>query len=357
MLTTIISFIVVLGVLVFIHELGHFLVAKYVGVQVEEFAIGMGPLLAGKEVGETLYSIRIFPLGGFCKMTGEMPVDEEDSDPEEVRLYQEALDKGKCLFQKSVGERIAVISMGPVMNFLLAAILFMSIFTIFGQPVDTSSSTVIGRVIPDQPAQQAGLQEGDEILAVNGHQVENWTQLATRINNHPEKEIILKVQREQEVFNLEVTPRLDQERDVGLIGIVPILQRESVSLVKAVWLGIRQAGLVIYGLIAALYKMITGQMAAQVSGPVKIAQMVGQATESGLLRLLNLSAIISVNLGVMNLLPFPALDGGRLVFLGVEVIRGEPIDSEKEGLVHLVGFMILIALFILIVIKDVTSII
>ncbi|AGB40666.1 putative membrane-associated Zn-dependent protease [Halobacteroides halobius DSM 5150] len=357
MLTTIVSFIVVLSILVFFHELGHFLVAKYVGVQVEEFAIGMGPKLIGHQQGETLYSIRILPLGGFCKMTGEMPVDDEESDPEEIKLYQQAVKKGKCLFQKSVLERISVITMGPIMNFLLAAVLFMLIFNIFGIPVDTSSSTIIGQVVPEGPAYRAGLKEGDKILAINNKPVDDWKAMAKIIHQHPKEEISLKVLRGQEILNLKVTPRLDENRKVGLIGIIPILKREPVNLFKSIILGIKQTGMYIFALVMGLWKMITQQMSAQVSGPVKIAQMVGNATESGMMRLMRLSAIISINLGIMNLLPFPALDGGRLVFLGVELVRGEPVDPEKEGVVHLIGFVLLMLLFVFIMIKDIKSII
>ncbi|GAB6098860.1 RIP metalloprotease RseP [Halanaerocella petrolearia] len=357
MLTTIISFIAVLGVLVFFHELGHFLVAKYVGVQVEEFAIGMGPKLVGKQAGETLYSLRILPLGGFCKLTGEMPVDDEESDPEELKLYQEALDKGKCLFQKSTWQRIGVIGMGPIMNFLLAAILFMLIFSIYGVPVDTSSTTEIGQVLPEQPAYQAGLRDGDEIIAINGQQVKNWKELSTIIHQHPKEELTIKIRREKEIVQLKVTPRLDQKRKVGVIGIVPVFKRKPVNIFNALKLGIAQTYNTMVAIVLGLYKMITRQMAAQVSGPVKIAQMVGNATQSGMLRLMQLSALISINLGIMNLLPLPALDGGRLVFLGVEVVRGKPIDPEKEGLIHLIGLVLLMVLFVVIMIKDIRSII
>ncbi|MCK8816492.1 RIP metalloprotease RseP [Natroniella sulfidigena] len=353
---TIISFIIVLGVLVFFHELGHFLVAKHVGVQVEEFALGMGPKLIGKQVGETLYSIRILPLGGFCKMTGEMPIDD-DSDPEEVERYQEAVRKNKCLFQKSVWERIGVISMGSIMNFILAALLFALIFNIFGVPVDSSSSTVIGQVIPEQPAYQAGLRDGDKVVAVNEQQVETWEELSEFIHNNPGQQLSLEVERNGQLLELEVTPIKDEEQGKGIIGIIPILTREPVNILSALWLGIKQTGLYVVAIIVGLYQMITGQIAAEVSGPVRIAQMVGDAAQTGMLRVMNLAAIISVNLGIMNLLPIPALDGGRLVFLGYEIITGKPVDQEKEGMVHLIGFILLMVLFVIIMIQDLRTII
>ncbi|TDX51892.1 regulator of sigma E protease [Orenia marismortui] len=341
----------------FFHELGHFMVAKYVGVQVEEFAIGMGPKIVGKQYGETLYSIRALPLGGFCKMTGEMPVDDEDTSEEEVELYNKALKDKRCLFQKSVWERFGVIFMGPMMNFLLAALLFTLIFSIFGVEVSTSNNTVIGQVFPEQPAYEAGLRDGDKILTVEGQKVENWEELAGMIHQNANQEISMKVERGNKIFDLKVVPKLNKERQVGVIGIIPVYNRESVNLFKALWLGIKRTIIYIFGIIIGLWQMITGKIASDVSGPVKIAQFVGDAARSGMLRLMEFAALISINLGIMNLLPIPALDGGRLVFLGWEIISGKPIDPEKEGMVHMVGFVLLMILFVLIMIKDIKSII
>ncbi len=357
MLITILSFILVLGIAVLFHELGHFMIAKYVGVKVEEFSIGMGPKIIGTQYGETLYSIRAFPLGGFCKMTGEMPVDDEEANSEEVANYKETLKNQKCLFQKSVFERFAVIFTGPMMNFILAALLFALIFSFFGVRVDVSSSTTIGQVFPDQPAYNSGLRDGDKILAVNNQSVSDWNQLAIMINKNVNQEISLKVKRKEQILKLKVTPQLDQQRDVGIIGISPVYQREKVNIFKAIWLGIQRTFVYVIGLIIALYQMVTGQIAGDLSGPVKIAQFVGDAARSGVLRLLEFSALISVNLGIMNLLPLPALDGGRIVFLAWEAISGKPVDPEKEGMVHFLGFVLLMILFVVILVKDIKSII
>ena len=350
-LTTVVSFIVVLGILVFFHEFGHFMVAKWSGIRVEEFAIGMGPRVLGTEYGETFYSIRAFPLGGFCKLTGEMPMDEE-MDEEEKEVYLEAKENNNCFFQKSVWKRIAVVIMGPIMNFLLAALLFALIFGMYGQPVDTQDQAVIGRVLPQQPAYQAGVKEGDQVLAVDGQPVESWNDLATEINKHPEEEINLRIKRDNEVINIALTPKYDKQSGRGLIGITPIVERQKVGFLRSVWLGIKQTGMYIYAIAAGLLQMITGQMSADVSGPVAIAKMVGRASKTGLLRVLELAALISVNLGFMNLLPIPALDGGRLVFLGVEVVRGKAVDPETEGQAHMVGFVLLILLLLVVTFKD-----
>lgn len=356
MLTTVVSFIIVLGVAVLFHELGHFMVAKYIGVQVQEFAIGMGPKLVATQWGETLYSIRALPLGGFCKMTGEMPVDDE-SDVEEKEMYDQALKNERCLFQKSIFQRFAVFFMGPGMNFVLSALIFTIIFISFGVEVDTSSTTVIGQVFPEQPAYKAGLRDGDEILAINDEKVGDWLELATIIHQNADNEINLKVKREDKIFSLNIVPKLSEGSKVGVIGIAPVYRREKVNIFKGIWLGIQRTFLYIIGIIIGLYKMITGQVAGGLSGPVKIAQFIGDAARSGVLRLLEFSAIISINLGIMNLLPVPALDGSRIAFLFWEKISGKPLDPEKEGMVHLVGLAVLMILFVVITIKEIKSII
>jgi len=352
LLTTIISFIVVLSILVFFHELGHFMIAKWSDVRVEEFAIGMGPKLLGTEYGETVYSLRALPLGGYCKLTGEMPLDDE-VDEEEKEIYLEAKRNNNCFFQKSVWKRIAVVIMGPIMNFLLAALLFATIFGVYGQPVKPMDQATIGRVFPQQPAYKAGIKEGDQVLAIDGQRVNSWEDLATEINKKPQEEIKLKIKRNNKTMNIKLTPRLDEKSGRGLIGIAPVVQRQKASLLKSIWLGIQQTGLYIYAIAIGLWQMISGQISAQVSGPVEIAKMVGRASNTGMLRLLELAALISVNLGFMNLLPIPALDGGRLVFLGLEIVRGKPIDPEKEGTAHMVGFALLILLLFVVTVKDI----
>ncbi|MGM0369049.1 MAG: RIP metalloprotease RseP [Bacillota bacterium] len=352
LLSTIISFIVVLSILVFFHELGHFMIAKWSDVRVEEFAIGMGPKLLGTEYGETVYSLRALPLGGYCKLTGEMPLGDE-VDEEEKEIYLEAKRNNNCFFQKSVWKRIAVVIMGPIMNFLLAALLFATIFGVYGQPVNTMEEATIGRVFPQQPAYKAGIEEGDQVLEIDGQRVNSWEDLAGKINENPQEEIKLKIKRNNKTMNIKLTPKLDEKSGRGLIGIAPVVKRKKVPFLKSVWLGIQQTGLYIYAIAIGLWQMVTAQISAQVSGPVEIAKMVGRASNTGMLRLLELAALISVNLGFMNLLPIPALDGGRLVFLGVEVVRGKPIDPEKEGTAHMVGFALLILLLLVVTVKDI----
>ncbi len=355
MLTTIISFIVVLGILIFFHELGHFMVAKYVGVQVEEFAIGMGPKLISKQKGETLYSLRALPLGGFCKMTGEMPIDE-DTDEEELKLYEQAVKEEKTLFQKSILERFGVLSMGSIMNFLLGVLLFALIFMFFGVPTGQSDSTVIGQVYPQAPAYEAGLRDQDKIIAIDGVELDNWENVVSIIHQSPEQELLLEIERDGEILEYRVTPEYDESIDNAMIGITPVLYRERINPISALIRGVMQTLMFIFGILHAFGQMITGQMAAEVAGPVGIASMIGDSARSGSLRLMEFTALISINLGVINLLPLPALDGGRLVFLLIEAVRGKPVDPEKEGLVHLVGMGVLLLLMVVIVFFDIQRI-
>ncbi|MCG8514284.1 MAG: RIP metalloprotease RseP [Halanaerobiales bacterium] len=348
MLITIISFIIVLGILIFIHELGHYITAKWAGIRVEEFALGFGPILLSHKKGETVYSLRGIPLGGFCKLTGEFPPDE-DMSPEEKRIYQEAREKGQCFDQKPAWKRLAVLFNGPLMNFLLAVLIFMLIFTIYGQIVD---STVLGEIIAGRPAAEAGFQVGDRITAINGQEITSWEQLANIIHGSAGQELKIELLRQGQLHEVKVVPQYDESSDGGIIGIFPELVREEVGVFQAIRLGAIQGWYILKLTIIGFYQMLTGQISADIGGPVMIANLVGQALEIGLNSLLNLMAILSINLGIINLVPFPALDGGRILFILVELIRGKPVDPKKEGLAHVVGFVVLMVLMAFLVYKD-----
>ncbi len=348
MLITIISFIIVLGILIFIHELGHYITAKWAGVRVEEFALGFGPILLSHKKGETVYSLRGIPLGGFCKLTGEFPPDE-DMSPEEKRIYQEAREKGQCFDQKPAWKRLAVLFNGPLMNFLLAVLIFMLIFGIYGQIVH---STVLGEIIAGRPAAEAGFQVGDRITAINGQEITSWEQLANIIHGSAGRELKIELLREGQLHEVKVIPQYDESSDGGIIGIGPELVREEVGVFQAIRLGAIQGWYILKLTIIGFYQMLTGQISADIGGPVMIANLVGQALEIGLHSLLNLMAIISINLGIINLVPFPALDGGRIIFILVELARGKPVDPKKEGLAHVIGFVVLMVLMAFLVYKD-----
>ncbi len=354
LVVTLLAFVVVLGLLVFVHEFGHFIVAKSVGIFVEEFSLGLGPLIWKRKTKETQYSLRVLPLGGYCKMAGDNPHDDKitgTTDTDRTTIPQERL-----FYAKKVRQRSAVVAAGPIMNFLVAALIFTVMFGAFGIPTELSDEAIIGEISPGGPAAQAGLLPGDKILMVNGEVVSAWDELAQKIRSKPNQEITLDVARGLKQFQITVLPRQERPDGPGLIGIVPKIEaRERIPFFKAIEFGFLQTFYLIKAILVGLYEIITGKLIGPIAGPVGIAQMTGQAARFGLESLLNLTAVLSVNLGVLNLLPFPALDGGRLVFLGVEGLRRKPIDPEREGLVHFIGFALLMLLVLFITFREVVG--
>ncbi|HZK23855.1 MAG TPA: RIP metalloprotease RseP [Oscillospiraceae bacterium] len=331
---TLVASVIIFGLLVFFHELGHFLVAKRVGIGVMEFALGFGPRLVHKEVGETVYSIRAFPLGGFVRLVGE--------EPEEV--------EAEGSFQKqAVWKRFLVIAAGPLMNFILAIVLFSLIYFAFlGVPV--YSSTAIGELLPEGAAAQVGLQSGDRIITIAGEDVNNWDELVALIHSHPGKELEIVYERNNQTSTVTVTPERDAETGEGRIGIGA--ETRKYALLPAIRMGIEHTVWFISFTATSLLQMVTGKVSADVMGPVGIISLVGEVARTGIMNLLSLAAIISLNLGFINLLPIPALDGSRLMFIALEGVRGRPVDPKKESFIHFIGFALLIVLMIVIAYKD-----
>lgn len=330
-LISILVTILILGLLIFVHELGHFLVAKRVGIRVHEFALGMGPLVFSKKVGETLYSLRALPIGGFNRMAGMDP--EEEYDP-------------RGFGTRTVGQRMGVIAAGSLMNFLLAIILFAIFFMGIGTP-----SNKIAEVLAGSPAAHAGLQPGDRIVAVNDTSTSNWEQLTSAIRAQPEKEIQLTVQRGQEEFQVVLVTERDEQENVGMIGIKGAMEKKG--FFESIWLGVSSSVALIMLIVQQLFLMIGGQVPADVAGPVGMVSIVGEAVNFGIGTLIQFAAILSLNLGIINLLPIPALDGSRLVFLAIEGIRGRPVNPAKENFIHFIGLVVLLGLMVLITYQDV----
>jgi regulator of sigma E protease len=331
---TLVAAIVVFGVLIFFHELGHFMVAKRVGVGVIEFALGFGPRLISTKAGDTIYSLRVFPLGGFVRLVGE---DADESDAE--NSFQ----------NKSVWARFSVIAAGPIMNFVLAVLLFSTIYFAFlGIPL--YQSTTLGGIIPGGQAEVAQLQKGDKILAIQGQPVSEWQDVVSLINANPEKEITIEYERQGTVRTITVVPEKDSQTGTGRIGIQA--DSRKYAFFPSIRYGLEHTVMFVRMFIVNIAQMITGQMAPDVVGPVGIIQFVGEAAKTGMMNLMNLAAIISLNLGIFNLLPIPALDGSRLLFLAVEGVRGRPVDPKKESFIHFVGFTVLIFLMIVIAWRD-----
>lgn len=341
---TLIASLIIFGLIIFVHEFGHYLFAKLSGIRVEEFALGMGPKVVSFQRGETLYSLRALPLGGFCKMSGE--TGNEEYSP--TRSYDP-----KRFDQKPILARMAVIVGGPLMNFILAALLLTLIFTVLGVPQDFTTS--IGEVMAGDPADQAGLKSGDKILAINGNAVDKWSEMVALIQQSPEKELTLDIERDSTQFTVKVVPSLDPESNTGKIGIVPGEAKwERIGILAGIREGLTKTYQITFLTIAGLIEMISGKTSTEgIAGPVGIIQIIGESARYGIVYLANLTAVISINLGLINLLPIPALDGSRLIFLLVEAVRGRPVTPSKENFVHLVGFVLLMVLMVLITYKDI----
>jgi regulator of sigma E protease len=340
---TFIASVFVFGLLIFFHEFGHFIVAKMVGIKVNEFSLGFGPKILSVAGGETAYNLRLFPLGGFVSMAGMDPNEETD---------EKDIDRG--FNKKNIWQRIAVIFSGPFMNFFLAALLFAVIFAFQGQPVP-SSGTGIGDVVPGYPAAIAGLTAGDRIVSVDGIAVDKWDALVILINDRPEKDIAVVVLRDGSEQLVEMKA-IRGEDGLGKIGIYPAEEYVKIGPLQSISLGIQWTAAFTVVIMEFISKMIFGQVPADMGGPVRIVSEIGAAAQIGFLMLLKLAAILSLNLGLFNLFPIPALDGSRILFLVWEKIRRRPVDPVKENFIHLVGFGLLMLLMLIITYNDILKI-
>ena len=342
-MVTIIAFLGVFGLLVMVHELGHFATAKLSGVKVLEFGLGFPPRLLRFQRGETTYTLNAIPFGGFVRMMGE----EDPSDP-------------RSLAGKPVPIRAMVISAGAMMNALLPILLFAIVFMV---PKDTVVGDVtILSVADNSPAAEAGLLPGDVITRVNGRRVENLSDLSYQLALRRGANATVMTERGGEVLSQDVVPRWKPPEGQGATGItVELAAAHEVSRSKpffsAIWSGARRTVETVVLAKNEIQGWFIGDREPQVSGPVGIAQITGEVAGLGFLPLLELAALLSLNLAVLNILPLPALDGGRLLFLAIEVVRrGKRVPPQKEALVHLAGFVVLITAILIISYFDVLRI-
>lgn len=327
---TALATIFVFFIVVVFHEFGHFIVAKLSGIKVHEFAIGMGPKLFKIKKGETDYSLRLLPIGGYVKMEGE---DEYSDD---VRSFS----------KKSIGARMAVIAAGAIMNFILAII----VFSIYSYKVGVPTTT-IDTVTEKFPAYEAGIRNGDTITRIDNYSVDSWEDIKKAINASNGKEIKITVLRNEQKHNFFIKPIIEKDVNRLVIGITPKMRRALLLSIKSGF----QNMIIILGLMFQFIGMLfKGNVSSgDISGPVGIVYLVGEAAKSGFLYVLYIAGFISINLGFFNLLPIPALDGSRLVFLLFELVRGKPINPEREGFIHFVGFVFLILLMLVVAYKDI----
>ncbi|PWU68838.1 RIP metalloprotease RseP [Gracilibacillus dipsosauri] len=413
-MNTIIAFILMFGLLVFVHEFGHFIFAKRAGMLVREFAIGFGPKIFSTTKNETLYTIRLLPMGGYVRVAGDDPeivdikpgqhigvtfneagkvnqiiVNNKDKHPDALVIEVENIDLDHRLkmegyevgdeqhfsFQvdekahfimdekptqiapydrqfasKTVGQRAMQLFAGPMMNFLLSIVIFAGLAMIQGVPV---KDIEIGSVVENSPAEEAGFQAGDKVVEINGESVGKWSEFEEIVQASPEESVDMVVIRNGEKIPLEVTPAL-VELEQESFGQVGVVQASEKSFIRSIPYSFQQTYEWSTLILTNLGKLVTGQFSIDMlSGPVGIYDATDQVVQTGFMNFMMWTAILSVNLGIVNLVPLPALDGGRLLFVGLEAVRGKPIDPQKEGVVHFIGFALLMLLMIVVTWNDI----
>jgi len=340
---TILAFLVVLGVLVFIHELGHYLAARWRGVHVDAFSIGFGRVIASwTDRRGTDWRLSWIPLGGYVKLHGQG--DAAELPPEEAAKLR----PGQTFHDKPVRDRALVVVAGPAANFLLAALLFAGLFIFHGQPV---GQTAISQVAPDSAAERAGLLPGDNIESLDGNRVTRFDQLQRYIQPRSGQEVVVGINRDGRLLELRATPVLrpgTEAAPVGMLGVQGGGTRfEKLDPLNGLWAGVTQTVDVSAQTMVGIWEMLTGQRSARdLGGPIKIAEVSGQAASLGIVPLVNLMALLSVSLGLLNLFPVPLLDGGHLLFYALEAIRGRPLPPRVQEYGFRAGFAMLIGLFV-----------
>ncbi len=344
-LYTILSFVVLLGVLVFIHELGHFLVAKKVGIRVDRFSLGFPPNIFSFKWRETEYSIGMIPLGGYVKMAGESPDEESTGAPDEYA-------------SKKVWQRFLVIFAGPFMNYVLAIFVTAGLLFAYGIPTTSPDEATIGRVAPEKPAALAGLQGNDVVIAIDGAPIKNFEEMRMVVQPNGGKALQFTWLRGTDTLSGEIvplrSPSAGPDGVVDTVGRIGVMAKEiypgGMGFGESMALGFEATNRMIWQILLFLKNLITGNVAANsVGGPIYIAQQSGAAAQQGLFAFLQLMAVLSVNLAVLNVLPIPVLDGGHMVFLALEKLKGSPVTikarmiAQQAGMFFLLGYIIFVS--------------
>ncbi len=359
----IIPFLIVLTIVVFVHEMGHYLVGRWCGIRILTFSVGFGPELLGfNDRHGTRWRLSAIPLGGYVKFFGD---ENAASVPDfSAADSMSAEERAQSFPGANVWKRVATVAAGPIANFILAIIIFAVMFSIYGKPV---SDPVVSEVLPGSAAEQAGVMSGDVVVAVDGKSVTTFTELQRYVSPRPEVEILLTVRRDGQNLDLQVVPRRTEDEDqfgnkmeVGRIGVVgdgsaANFRRLDLNPVEAVAEGASESWYIISRTVGYIVNIFRGrEKADQIGGPIKIAQMSGQVASLGLGPLLQFAAVISVSIGFINLLPIPILDGGHLVFYAIEILRGRPVGEKKQEMAFKIGFSLILMLMIFAVWNDVT---
>jgi regulator of sigma E protease len=357
----IIPFLFGLSVVVFFHELGHFLIARLCGVRVLVFSVGFGPELLGfTDRHGTRWKIAVVPLGGYVKFLGD---DNAASTPDQAAIARMSPDERQAsFFDQPVGRRAAIVAAGPIANFILAIVIFAAIFALFGKQTTTAR---VDAVQPDSPAAAAGLQPGDIVLAIDGRRIESFSDMQMIVSGSAGRTLEFRVDRGGSVLTLPATPALTRGKDSfgnntchAVLGISRSMTRgdvktESVDPLTAVWLGVDKTWSIIDRTISYIGGLFAGRECAdQLGGPIRIAQISGQIATLGFVPILELAAMLSVSIGLLNLFPVPLLDGGHLLFYAVEALRGRPLSDRAQEIGFRIGFAIVVMLMIFTVFND-----
>ncbi len=342
---SLIYFILVLGVLIMVHELGHMAAARSVGVKVERFSFGFGPKIFSFKKGDTEYLISLIPLGGYVKMAGDDPSDVSGKPWEYM--------------SKSVAERARIIAAGPLLNYLLAFLVFSFVF-MFGSPTLT---TEVGTLLKDYPAEKAGLMAGDVVTAVDGKRAGDWEEMTGLIRKRVEGALVLSIERGGEPQDVTVTPSVRQTRDIfgndvktAMIGIGPSekITKVRYGVIESFGMGAKKLAQLTLITYKALWSIIVGRvsMKESMTGPIGIFMITGKAAQLGFIYIFHLMGVLSASLAIFNLLPFPVLDGGHMIFLGLEKLRGKPLSVKAQETIANIGVTALILLTVFIFYND-----
>jgi regulator of sigma E protease len=352
-MVTAISAIVLLGILIFVHELGHFIVAKISGVGVLKFSLGFGPKILSKKIGETEYLLSAIPLGGYVKMIGEEPGEEEKVSEDDLP---------KSFSNKSVLKRAGIVFAGPLFN-IIFAVFVLSVIYMLGVPVLT---TQVGDVVDRSPAYEAGIKKGDQIVAINGKEVSRWEDLTKIIQHSNGEELTIKLKKDGSYYETKLMPKLFTDKnifgeDVKIYKIgITVSDKfitEKYNPFMAIVKGSQQTWFLVKLMGITIIKLIERTVPANtLGGPILIIQMAGKQAQAGIPNFLFFMAIISINLGVVNLLPIPILDGGHLFFFLLEAIMGKPLSIKKREAAQQVGLVIIILLIVFVFYNDLSRI-
>lgn len=337
-LVAIVVAVLIFGVLIISHEFGHFIAARKCGVDVLEFSAGMGPLLFKKEKNGTQYSVRLLPIGGYCRMKGEEEDEDGNISEEEGTLYG-----------ASPLKRIIILAAGATMNFLIAVLIFFIIICMNG----TDATTKINTVSEGSPAYMAGIQPGDKIISINGDEIKEWNDITSYIREGDGSAVTVTVKRSGETLTFVMTPEYSETENAYLIGITPKVRTNIFTALGKSFYFVGYYIVLIFGLFADLIRGNAG--IESFSGPIGATVIIGQYIPYGVMYVLEIAASISVSLGFFNLLPIPALDGSRIFFSLIELIKGSPLNRNVENIIHTVGMIALLAFAAFIAYRDVIT--